>query len=48
MSVVQIVSVFGVNRAPDLDDLFFATIEIIALLLILRISYKWKPDRIEE
>ena len=41
MGVLQIVSVIGVNRAPDLDDIFFAVIEIAALLLILRLAWNW-------
>ncbi len=42
MAVLQIVSVIGVNRVPDLDDIFFAVIEIAALLLILRLAWNWK------
>ena len=41
MGVLQIVSVIGVNRAPDLDDIFFAVIELVALLLILRLAWSW-------
>ena len=41
MGVLQIVSVVGVNRAPDLDDVFFAVIELVALLLILRLAWNW-------
>ncbi len=41
MGVLQIVSVIGVNRAPDLDDIFFAVIELVALLLILRLAWNW-------
>jgi hypothetical protein len=42
MGVLQIVSVIGVNRAPDLDNVFFAVIEIAALLLIIRLAWSWK------
>ncbi|MEM9160143.1 MAG: DUF6326 family protein [Verrucomicrobiota bacterium] len=42
---LQIVSVLGVNRAPDLDDIFFAAIELGALALILRIAWTWKDPR---
>jgi len=38
---LQIVSVIGVNRAPDIDDIFFAVIELVALLLILRLAWNW-------
>jgi hypothetical protein len=41
MGVLQIVSVIGVNTAPDLDDIFFAVIELVALLLILRLAWNW-------
>ena len=40
--VLQILSVLGVNRAPDIDDVFFAVIELVALLLILRLAWTWK------
>ena len=44
MVVLQILSVIGNNMAPDLDDVFFAVIEIAALLLILRLAWNWtKP-----
>ena len=42
MGVLQIVSVIGVNRAPDLDDVFFAVIELVVLLLIIRLAWNWK------
>ena len=42
IGALQIVSVIGVNRAPDLDDVFFAVIELVALLLILRLAWNWK------
>ena len=41
MVVLQIVSVIGNNMAPDLDDVFFAVIELVALLLILRLAWNW-------
>ena len=44
MVVLQIVSVIGVNRAPDLDDVFFAVIELVALLLIIRLAWNWKEQ----
>jgi hypothetical protein len=28
--------------APDLDEVFFAVIELVALLLILRLVWNWK------
>jgi hypothetical protein len=42
IGVLHLVTTIGVNRAPDLDDVFFAVIEIAALLLILRLAWNWK------
>ena len=46
MGALQIVSVVGVNRAPDLDDTFFAVIELVALLLILRLAWNWTDPQL--
>jgi len=48
IGTIQIMSVIGVNRAPDLDDLFFAVIELIALLLIIRLAWDWKEPATEQ
>jgi len=45
MGALQIVSTLGVNRTPDLDNVFFAVIEIAALLLIIRLAWNWKKTR---
>jgi hypothetical protein len=42
IGVLQFVVVIGVNMAPDLDDIFFAVIELTALALIVRLAWKWK------
>ena len=42
IGVLQIVSTIGNNMAPDLDDVFFAVIELVALLLIIRLAWNWK------
>lgn len=42
MGVLMIVNIIGTNMAPDLDNIFFAVIEIFALLLILRLAWNWK------
>jgi hypothetical protein len=42
IGVLHLVITIGVNRAPDLDNAFFAVIEIAALLLILRLAWNWK------
>ncbi len=44
IGVLHLVITIGVNRAPDLDDVFFAVIELIALLLIIRLAWTWKKD----
>ena len=42
IGVLQIVVTIGVNMAPDLDDVFFAVIELTALVLIVGLAWKWK------
>ena len=44
IGVLHLVITVGVNMAPDLDDVFFAVIEIAVLLLILRLAWNWKED----
>ena len=44
MGVLQIINVIGNNTAPDLDNIFFAVIEVIALLMILRLAWTWKEQ----
>ena len=44
MVVLQIVSVIGNNMAPDLDDVFFAVIELVALVLIVGLAWNWKDS----
>jgi hypothetical protein len=45
MGVLLLVITIGVNMAPDLDNVFFAVIEIAALLLILVQAWRW-TDRV--
>jgi hypothetical protein len=42
IGVLQFVVIIGVNMAPDLDDIFFAVIELTALVLIVGLAWKWK------
>jgi hypothetical protein len=42
IGVLHLGMTIGLNLAPDLDDLFFAVIEIAALVLILRLAWNWK------
>ena len=42
IGALHLVMTVGVNRTPDLDDVFFAVIEIVALLLIIRLAWNWK------
>jgi hypothetical protein len=44
IGVLHLVITIGVNRAPDLDNVFFAVIEIVALLLIIRLAWGWKEQ----
>lgn len=41
IGVVQFLSVIGNNMAPDPDDVLFAVIELVALLLIIRLAWNW-------
>ena len=41
MGVFMIVSVVINNTAPDLDNIFFAAIEVVALSLIIWYAWKW-------
>jgi len=45
ISSLQMLSVLGVNRAPDLDDIFFAVIELVALVIILRLAWTWRTKQ---
>ena len=47
MGVLLLVITIGVNMAPDLDNVFFAVIEIAALLLILQQAWVWTDGTIE-
>ena len=40
-SALILVMVISNNLAPDLDDIFFAVLECIALLLIIWYAWKW-------
>ena len=42
IGVLQIVVIIGVNMAPDLDDIFFAVIELTALVIIVGLAWNWK------
>jgi hypothetical protein len=42
IGMLQFVVIIGVNMAPDLDDIFFAVIELTALVLIVGLAWKWK------
>ena len=42
IGALHLVITVGVNRSPDLDDVFFAVIEIAALLLIIWLAWSWK------
>ena len=42
--LLMIVLIVVNNTAPDLDDLFFATMEIAALMLIGWLAWKWQND----
>ena len=39
---IFILTTIGFNLAPDLDDLFFAAMEMIGLISIIVIAWRWK------
>ena len=41
---IFIMTTIGFNLAPDLDDLFFAGMEIIGLISIIFIAWRWKNE----
>ena len=41
---IFIMTTIGFNLAPDLDDLFFAGMEIIGLISIIFIAWGWKNE----
>ena len=47
IGVLHLVITISVNSEPDLDDGFFAVIEIAAILLILQQAWTW-TDRVTE
>jgi hypothetical protein len=47
IGALHLVMTLAVNSAPDLDDVFFALIEIAALLLILRLAWNWREHGVQ-
>ena len=43
-AVITIVMIVSNNLAPDLDDIFFAVVECVALLLIIWYAWRWSSD----
>ncbi|MCW8933432.1 MAG: DUF6326 family protein [Gammaproteobacteria bacterium] len=44
MGLIAIAIVVMTNLSPDLDNIFFMIIEIIALVAIIGIAWKWKIE----
>ena len=44
VALIFISTTIGFNLAPDLDDLFFAGMEIIGLITIIVMAWRWKSD----
>jgi len=40
-AIITIAMVVSNNLAPDLDDVFFAVVECVALLLVIWYAWKW-------
>jgi len=45
MGLIAIAIVVMTNLSPDLDNIFFMIIEIIALVAIIGIAWKWKIEK---
>ncbi|MGB1252575.1 MAG: DUF6326 family protein [Candidatus Promineifilaceae bacterium] len=44
MGAITIALIIANNLAPDLDDVFFAVIELATLLLIFGLAWSWKEQ----
>ena len=44
---IAIMIVVMTNLSPDLDNIFFMTIEIIALLAIIGVAWRWKIETLQ-
>ena len=44
VALIFITTTIGFNLAPDLDDLFFAGMEIVGLISIIVIAWRWKNE----
>jgi len=42
MGLIAIAIVVMTNLSPDLDNIFFMIVEIIALVAIIGIAWRWK------
>lgn len=41
---IFILTTIGFNLAPDLDDLFFAGMEIVGLIAIITVAWRWNHE----
>lgn len=48
VGIISIIIEVLKNRSPDLDNVFFLIIEIIALVSIICIAWRWLPKRTDE
>lgn len=46
VATIFIMTTIGFNLTPDLDDLFFAAMEIIGLITIIVLAWRWKSDEV--
>ena len=44
VGLVAIAIIVMTNLSPDLDNIFFMVIEIIALVAIIRVAWRWKIE----
>ena len=46
VGILVIVLLWMNTLAPDLDDMFFAIVETVALVFIIGLAWRWKPQRV--
>ncbi len=44
-SVLTMAMIIAGNLDPDLDNLFFMGVQLIALIIIVRVAWRWSADR---
>ena len=44
---ILVIALLWMNTlSPDLDDMFFAIVETVALVFVIGVAWRWKPQRV--